>query len=49
MKKLFLCLLIVVLSVNMNAQEMGKIRGGLDLGLAFPNAGLGFSSDLETV
>jgi len=47
MKKLILGLLIVASVFNLSAQEKGKIRVGLDAGLAFPNAGLGFNGDLD--
>jgi outer membrane protein X len=47
MKKLVLSLLIVAFAFNMNAQEKGKIRVGLDAGLAFPNAGIGFNGDID--
>ena len=47
MKKLITSLLIVAFAFTMNAQETGKIRVGLDTGLAFPNAGLGFNGDLD--
>lgn len=47
MKKLVLCLLVVVIAFNVNAQEKGKIRVGLDAGLALPNAGAGFNGDLD--
>jgi len=47
MRKLFLGLLILAFAVNLNAQEQGKIRVGLDGGLSFPNAGFGFTGDLD--
>lgn len=47
MKKLVLSLLIVAFAFNLNAQEKGKFRVGLDAGLAFPNSGLGFNGDID--
>jgi outer membrane protein W len=47
MKKLVLSLLIVALAFNLNAQEKGKFRGGLDVGLALPNAGAGFNGNID--
>ncbi|MDR3651354.1 MAG: OmpW family outer membrane protein [Paludibacter sp.] len=47
MKKLVLCLIIIAFALNTNAQEKGKVRVGLDAGLAFPNAGVGIGGDLD--
>lgn len=47
MKKLILCLIISVFVLNLNAQEKGKIRVGIDGGLGFPNSGLGFAGGLD--
>jgi len=47
MKKLIVSLFIATFVFVLNAQEKGKIRVGLDAGLAFPNAGLGFNGDLD--
>ncbi|MDD4971150.1 MAG: hypothetical protein PHT07_17110 [Paludibacter sp.] len=47
MKKLIVSLFIATFVFALNAQEKGKIRVGLDAGLAFPNAGLGFNGGLD--
>jgi len=47
MRKIIFGLLILAFTVNLNAQEQGKIRVGLDAGLGLPNAGLGFIGDLD--
>lgn len=47
MKKLFLIAVLVLSITKVSAQEQGKIRGGANLGLAFPNAGIGFAADLD--
>jgi len=47
MKKLVLSLLIAAMAFNVNAQEKGKIRVGLDAGLGLPNAGAGFNGGLD--
>ena len=47
MKKLFLITALALSAIGVNAQEQGKIRVGADLGLALPNAGIGFAADLD--
>jgi len=47
MKKVILSLLVIVFAMSLNAQEKGKIRVGLDAGLALPNAGAGFDGGLD--
>lgn len=47
MKKLIVSLLIVTFAFALNAQEIGKIRVGLDAGLGLPNAGAGIVGDLD--
>ena len=47
MKKLVLSLLIVLFVFNLNAQEKGKIRVGLDASLSIPNSGIGIGGDLD--
>ena len=47
MKKLILSFLVIALAFNINAQQQGKIRVGLDAGLALPNRGAGLNGDLD--
>ncbi len=47
MKKLILGFIVIAFAFNLNAQEKGKIRVGLDAGLALPNAGAGFDGSLD--
>lgn len=47
MKKLFLGMLLIALTLNLSAQEKGKIRVGFDLGLGLPTMGAGFGGDLD--
>ena len=47
MKKLILFTIIVLTITNINAQEKGKFRAGLDLGLAFAGSGGGFLFSIE--
>ena len=47
MKKVILSFLIVALTMSLNAQQQGKIRVGLDLGLGLPNAGAGFDGGID--
>lgn len=47
MKKLVLIAALALSIIGANAQEQGKVRGGANLGFAFPNAGIGFGADLD--
>lgn len=47
MKRNFLLLVLLTAFLAANAQEKGKIRVGLDGGLAFPSRGIGFDGDLD--
>lgn len=47
MKKLFFIVVLAIVTLSSSAQEQGKIRGGANLGFAFPNAGIGFAADLD--
>lgn len=48
MKSILLSIAILIgISYNAKAQEEGKFRGGLDLGVAIPSGGAGFLFDLE--
>jgi len=47
MKKVILGLLVIAFAMSLNAQEKGKIRVGLDGGLALPNMGAGFDGNLD--
>ena len=47
MKKLILSIFIVVFALSLNAQQQGKIRVGLDLGLGLPNAGAGLDGGID--
>ena len=47
MKKIIASLLIVFAVLNLNGQEQGKIRAGLDLGLGMPHLGIGVSGALD--
>lgn len=48
MKTILLSITILLgISYNAYAQEEGKFRGGLDLGVAIPSGGAGFLFDLE--
>ena len=47
MKKLFFIAALAIATLSASAQEQGKIRVGTNLGLGFPNAGLGFAIDLD--
>lgn len=48
MKSILLSIAILMgISYQAQAQEEGKIRGGLDMGVALPSGGAGFLMDLE--
>lgn len=47
MKKLIFSILLVALTCNVVAQEKGKVRIGLDAGLAFPNRGIGIDGGID--
>lgn len=47
MKKSILSLLLLAILCSLNAQQMGKIRVGLDAGFDFPHAGFGFGGGLD--
>lgn len=47
MRKVVLSLLFVAFVFSANAQEKGKIRVGVNAGLALPNSGVGIAGDLD--
>lgn len=47
MKKLIFSLFFTTLVFNANAQEQGKVRVGLDAGIALPNMGAGLNGGLD--
>ena len=46
MKRIFVFLLVSVLATSIFAQQQGKVRGGLDLGVCVPRGGGGICMDI---